>query len=140
MARIEMSPRRIRIVAAVVLVITFVLGAVAGASIWYFGVVSQERCHHKGGFPHAQELALSDTQQKAFDDILKKYRPELDEIMAASYPKIREVKERMDAELRALLSPQQQIKFDEMIEHHPPPGFPRPHGRHPSSSSSSKQQ
>ena len=136
MSKIELSTRMVRVLAAVILAATFILGAAAGAAIWHSLMKQPFGPPPPQDMPRPMKgLNLTPEQQTAFDSIFEKYRPKLDEILEASFPKIREVKDEMDKELRALLTPEQQKIFDEMVEKFPPlppRGFPRhPHEQRP---------
>ena len=79
----------------------------------------------------AHRLKLDDAQEDRVRDILGKYakqrRDLTREIMDRCGAPLHAQKSRMDSEIRALLRPDQQTRYDQLIkdsETHPPPGGP----------------
>ena len=79
----------------------------------------------------ARRLKLDDAQEDRVRDILGKYgkqrRVLSREIMARCGAPLQAEKAQMDSEIRALLHPDQQARYDQLIkdsERHPPPGGP----------------
>jgi hypothetical protein len=58
-------------------------------------------------------VSLSPDQQKKIERIVTGYRPEFEAILRESFPRVRAVQERMNAEIRAVLTPEQRKQFDE---------------------------
>jgi hypothetical protein len=82
----------------------------------------------------SHRLKLDDAQRDRVRDVLGKYgkqrRALTREIMARCGAPLHEQKSRMDGELRALLRPDQQARYDQLIRdseaHGPPDGPPEP--------------
>jgi Spy/CpxP family protein refolding chaperone len=79
----------------------------------------------------SRRLELDDPQEDRVRDVLGKYgkqrRVLTREIMDRCGAPLREQKSRMDSEIRALLRPEQQARYDQLLkdsEGHPPPGGP----------------
>ena len=79
----------------------------------------------------AHRLKLDDAQEERVRDILGKYakqrRDLTRDIMARCGTPLHAQKAQMDGEIRALLRPDQQTRYDQLIkdsEAHPPPGGP----------------
>jgi len=79
----------------------------------------------------ARRLKLDDSQEDRVRNILGKYgkqrRVLSREIMARCGAPLQAEKAQMDSEIRALLRPDQQARYDQLIkdsESHPPPGGP----------------
>ena len=121
------SPRTIRLLTAILLVGMFAAGVVTGGGLsWWLTAPPQ--------FPHPprflgpfSELGLSKQQELKVQRIIEKHRPELEAILHETSPKVRVVFDAIDKEVRALLSPEQQKKLDQIKARlpFPPPGLPR---------------
>lgn len=117
---------RIHVMSGIVVLGTFLAGALAGAGI--------ERSLRRPEFPgpgpffvHGRSpdsredvhfvtlpgLSLSPDQQKRIEQIVSGYRPQFEAIVRESFPRVRAVQERMNAEIRAVLTPEQRKQFDE---------------------------
>ncbi|MCX5786234.1 MAG: periplasmic heavy metal sensor [Elusimicrobia bacterium] len=91
--------------------------------------------HHMDGpmemFNH--ELGLTESQREKVSAIFKKYQPEMEKIMEENRPKMEEVRLRIKSELKAVLTPEQAAKLEELEKdfrpegHHGPP-MRRGHG------------
>jgi hypothetical protein len=127
----ERSPRQIRLLTALLLFGTFLFGAVAGAgfSRWNHMPPHWPRpAPFLPGPPGA--LKLTPQQEAKAHEITERYRPQLEAILRANFPKVQALNEQMEKELREILT-QEQIKIlDEMKAHRPPmlPGGPFPPG------------
>ena len=141
----DAPPRRIHVWSGLLVLGVFLAGAVTGA-----GVVTWLR---PPGFPPGlppraaglppplAELGLTLEQQAKARAIAEKYRPALEAVLQESFPRIREVQEQMDRELRSVLTEAQAKRFDELRLRRPPlpgglgprgpPGFPTPPGLPP---------
>jgi len=130
----SLTPRRVWLLAAAALLLTFVAGSLAGAAF--------ERWHHpqarrQEGGRNARHLAemqrrygLSDDQTRRIDAIVQRRRPRVDSLMATVQPRIRAAFDTTNAEIRVLLTPEQRVTFDRDQErrrrdlgrgHGPPP-------------------
>jgi len=130
MQRTEASPRMIRLVTALLLLATFAAGTVTGAAVvrWAApGAIAGSRQHgFRGPYPLG-ELGLTDEQAKKVRGVLERHRPALDAILKQTYPQVRQVHEKMDREIRELLTPEQQKRFDAFRARRPAgplPGHP----------------
>jgi Spy/CpxP family protein refolding chaperone len=138
MATNERSPRQIRLLTALLLFGTFLFGAVAGAgfSRW----MQPPRPHGPWRPPFLPgppgALQLTPAQEEKTKEITDRYRPQLEAIVRENFPKLQAVNERMEKELREILTPEQRQRLDELKAHRPPmppPGEmpPGPHGERP---------
>ncbi|HUK66977.1 MAG TPA: hypothetical protein VLV17_09140 [Anaeromyxobacteraceae bacterium] len=125
------SARRIHLASGLIILGVFLAGALAGA-----GVLAFMRPAHSPFWPPPaerlppplSELHLSPEQRTKAQAIAEKYRPELEAVLAASFPRIREVEEKMDREMRGLLTEAQAKEFDALRARAPPGRGPRPPG------------
>jgi len=97
----------------------FAVGAVAGAGI---SRLAAPRPLHLGppGMDLLGQLALSAEQRTKADKIFERHRPELDAILRETMPRVRQVQETIDREVRDLLDPGQARRFDELRANRPP--------------------
>jgi uncharacterized membrane protein len=130
----DLSPRRIHVMSALVILGAFLAGALAGAGV----VRASARLQPEAGPPVGgplppwmAPLAISDAQRAAAEAIVQRHRPALDSIMRDAFPKLHAERERMESEIRGLLTPEQQQRFDELKRTRGPPRGPPPPGRHP---------
>jgi uncharacterized membrane protein len=145
---VESDPRRLHLWTALVLLAVFLAGGVTGA-----GLVWAMRPHDPRpaaprprveGLPGpVAELGLTPEQTARARAIFESHRAELQAAIEESFPRVRAVQDRIDAEIRALLTPEQAARFDELRKRRPPlrlpgfdgppPGGPRgpPHGMPP---------
>ncbi len=108
------------------LAVGFLLGVVAGA-------VGNQWCapafhrHHWGEREHFQEkmleqfnrkLSLTSEQQQKVTVILQEKRSKIDALRAEVRPKFEEIRNTTHLEIRQLLTPEQQKKFDAMNAEH----------------------
>jgi Spy/CpxP family protein refolding chaperone len=131
MDRDNASVRGIHAMTALVIVGTFLSGALTGAGVYHW--LSPHRSHglHGPGGPRPfGELNLSPEQDRKLKAIMDAHRPELEAVLRETFPKVRAVHERIDAELRKVLNPEQQKRFDQWKAEHPEhDGRMGPHGR-----------
>jgi Spy/CpxP family protein refolding chaperone len=124
------SPRKIRLLTAVLLVATFAAGTVTGAGLGRWISSSY------GGAPPSlpamgppllplNELGLTEEQKQKVLDIFEQHRAELEAVLRDTYPKVHTINEKIAEEVRAVLTPEQRTKLAE-IEAHRPPAFGRP--------------
>jgi len=123
----------VRTRSALVLIATFVAGAVFGAGVYAW--LGPRPHPHRGGFGAPPgglprwmaQLDLTADQEAKARAIFDTYRPQLQKVFEESFPKARAVNEQMDAELKAVLTPAQREKLDAWRKEHPHPmGFPPP--------------
>lgn len=123
---------RIHLLSGVIVLVTFLLGAAAGAGV-HAWLTPQ---HHGPGFgmrgpggpggpgrgppPYLRELELTEEQRKAADAIFEKHRAAIEVVMKDSFPKVRELNDAMEADLRKLLTEEQMKKLDELKARRPP--------------------
>jgi uncharacterized membrane protein len=118
----ERSPRQIRLVTALVLFGTFLLGAAAGVGLTRSSAPPRPPrppAPFLPGPPGA--LHMSPEQEAKARDITERYRPKLEAVWRESFPKLQALNEQMEKELREILSPEQRQQLDEMKAHRPPP-------------------
>ena len=103
-----------------VLLIVFVLGGVTGAALGglYRSRASSERpekAMHDRFEKMRRELNLTDEQTKAVSNILDETRNEYRALHTELKPRFDEPRQKARARIRALLSAEQQQKFDAMV-------------------------
>jgi Spy/CpxP family protein refolding chaperone len=135
----ERTPRQVRLMTVLLLFGTFVLGAVAGAGLtrWTHQPPPHRHAPFLPGPPGG--LALTPEQEAKARAITDRYRPELEAVWRESMPKVSAINEKMEQELRHVLTPEQQKRLDELKAHRPPPppggptgpGAPPPHNGPP---------
>ena len=113
---------RIHLLSGLVVLGTFIAGAVAGAGLYRW--LQPRQALPAPIFPLCHDLSLSPEQARQAERIVTNHRPELERIMHDSFEQVRGVQERMNAEVRAILTPEQRQKFEELC---PPPGPPGMH-------------
>jgi Spy/CpxP family protein refolding chaperone len=127
MAWSDGAPRMVRVLSALVLVATF--GAGVGTGI---GVSSWPRKPGPPPLPGPmplEQLGLSAEQRDKAGAIMERHRPELDAILREGFPRVREINERLENEIRQVLTVEQQARFDELKAQRPP--LSRQYGRPP---------
>jgi hypothetical protein len=132
MTTIERSPRQIRLVTALVMVGTFLLGIAAGVGLARSS--APPRPHRPPapflpGPPGA--LHMSPEQEAKAREITERYRPKLEAVWRESFPKLQALNEQMEKELREILSPEQRKQLDAMKARRPPPPGGPPMGGPP---------
>jgi hypothetical protein len=117
----ERSPRQIRLLTALLLFGTFLLGAVAGTGFSRWNHLPRHPIRQAPFLPGpAGALNLTPQQEAKSHEITERYRPQLEAILRANFPKVQALNEQMEKELREILT-QEQIKIlDEMKAHRPP--------------------
>jgi len=101
-----------------VLVVVFVLGSVTGAAITGF---YHAMAHNTHSTPHERmeklrrDLNLTDEQMKSVSAILDETRNEYKALKTELKPRFDEPRQKARSKIRALLTPEQQQKFDAMV-------------------------
>ena len=135
MAAGDSSPRTVRLITAILLVGTFAAGTLTGAGVvrWASPPPHPRPMGpppFEGPIP-MQELGLSPDQARKAEEIADRYRPELESILRDTFPRVRAVNEKIEAEIRQILTPEQQQRLDRIKASRPPPGPPPGPGRGP---------
>lgn len=121
---------RVRIQGVILLVIVFIAGGVAGALVDRANPMKEKRPFRErfeqrvdgpgepdgpGEFPRFfRDLNLTDSQREQIRAIFERHRPTIDSIMGESMPRIRALRDSADAEISALLTPEQREKFEKL--------------------------
>jgi hypothetical protein len=127
----ERTPRQIRLLTAVLLFGTFLLGAAFGAGLSRWNRMPLPPLPPTPFLPGPPgALGLTTEQEAKAREITERYRPELEAILREGMPKVKAINEKMEQELRVILSPEQRKIVDEMKARRPPmpPGGPMPPG------------
>src|SRR5436853_5531475 len=103
-----------------VLVVVFVLGSITGAALTGLyrsraGADRPEKAMHDRFEKMRRELNLTDEQTKAVSNILDETRNEYRALHMELKPRFDEPRQKARAKIRALLSAEQQQKFDAMV-------------------------
>ena len=140
MSDTERSPRTVRLMTTLLLVGTSAAGTVTGAGVLRFlgppgppprGPHGPPGASPLGPFP-ADELGLSPEQRRQAHEILERHRPELDAVLRSTFPRVREINDRIERELIAILTPEQRQRLEQIkATRPPPPPFPPPPGPPP---------
>src|SRR5512133_3749830 len=131
---------RLKLAAIAVLLGVFVAGAVTGAQLYRWGERSSLPFPPPRMPPpmRFRALGLSAEQERQVDAIMRKHHPEVEAVLREGFPRLRAIHDRIDAEIRPLLTEEQRLKFDSMKSESPgrherrmmdpmdgPPGFHR---------------
>lgn len=116
-------PGHTRLKVWLVLVVVFVLGSVTGAALtglyWSRAAGNRPERNPQQRFEKMRsELNLTDDQTKAVSAILDETRNEYRTLRGELKPRFDEPRQKARAKIRALLSPEQQQKFDAMVAQH----------------------
>lgn len=89
------------------------------------------RPHHPPGGPPPwlMELGLTEAQRSSARAIFERHRADIDAIVRESFPRVRARNEQMEEALKAILTPAQIERLEEVRAHRPPP--PPRHGERP---------
>jgi Spy/CpxP family protein refolding chaperone len=105
-----------------VLLVVFVLGSVTGAALTGLyrsraggGAEARERAMHERFEKMRSELSLTDQQTTSVRTILDETRNEYRALRTELRPRFEEPRMKARARIRALLTPEQQKKFDTMV-------------------------
>lgn len=125
-----------------IMVAVLVLGAVIGGGATFAYMRSQvevaagqdsPRVRHERVAAMARKLDLTEAQRSKIEGILEASREERSARMRVMHETcgepVREHKRRVDAEIRAVLTPEQQVRFDALAEEQGKKFFPRRAGK-----------
>lgn len=123
MPRNETSMKTIRLLTALILLGTFAVGIAAGAGLYHW--VARNPKPPLMGPPRfgpipLQELKLTAKQDDQIRKIFERHRGELEKVMQGTFPKVRTIIQKINIEIREVLSDEQRAKFDELLEKMPP--------------------
>jgi Spy/CpxP family protein refolding chaperone len=126
------STWRVRLAASALLLAVFSTGAVAGVAgyRWVLFDTGREEMPpppEELGF-RLRTLGLTTEQETSVRKIFDQYRPELDAVLRETFPKVRAVQARIDADIAKVLTVEQRQKFLNSAKPHGPPNFHRNHG------------
>jgi Spy/CpxP family protein refolding chaperone len=112
-----MSPRRVWALASMALILAFVAGALAGAAWERLRAPEHRRTPaprtvHEISISMQGRYGLTAQQTRQVETILARRRPRVDSIMASVRPQLRAAFDSTSVEIRAVLTPQQRVKFD----------------------------
>jgi Spy/CpxP family protein refolding chaperone len=111
---------RVRLLSGLVLLATFAAGTLVGA-----GIHRWMRPPHRHPAPPMHlpldELDLAPDQMAKAHDIVDGHRAELEAILRETFPKVRAVHAQIETEVRAILTPAQRDRLDEIEASRPPP-------------------
>lgn len=113
-------PGQTRLKVWLVLVVVFVLGSITGAALTGLyrsraGADRPEKAMHERFERMRRELNLTDEQTKSVSTILDETRNEYRSLRAELRPRFEEPRQKARAKIRALLTPEQQQKFDALV-------------------------
>jgi len=134
--------RRLHLWTALVLLAVFAAGAATGAGLATAlrAVPPAPPAHAPrqgrppapdGMPPFVSELGLDPGQQVRVRAIVDAHRAELEAAVRETFPRIRAVQEKVETEIRAILTPEQAVRLDAIRSRRPPPpAFGGPGMRH----------
>lgn len=139
------APKKLPLMSLVIVVVTFVAGVGTGAGLHAsFGGGKPHRPPpglkgpHPGKLPpHLEQLDLSAEQRTQLEALVKKFHPRFEALFQESAPRMKVLRDEMDAELLPLLTDAQRAKFEELKKQRPdkrgfgPPPGPPPGGDRP---------
>ena len=113
-------PGHTRLKVWLVLVVVFVLGSITGAALTGLyrsraGADRPEKAMHERFEKMRSELNLTDEQTKSISAILDETRNEYRSLRAELRPRFEEPRQKARTKIRALLTPEQQQKFDALV-------------------------
>ena len=118
-----MEARRPRVRAAVTLVATFLAGAATAAAVMI--AIGPPHPRGRGLPPPLSELGLTPAQAAEAQRIIDANGPAVEEVLRDVRPRLREVQDRVELQIREILTEEQRRRLDVLKEHAPPPPLPR---------------
>lgn len=124
---------RVRVQGIILLVLVFVIGGVVGAMVDRANPFRErrpkladfrERMDKPDGMPwFFEKLNLTDDQQTRIRAIFDAHRPVIDSLMGETMPRIRALRDSAEAQIKDILTPEQQEKFEKFsLKHRFPMG------------------
>jgi hypothetical protein len=107
--------------AVVLLLVTFVLGAAAGAALTAYGWPTPAPPQGRSAWylDHlTRSLHLTQVQQDSVKAVLARYAPAMDSLMSEIRPRLDTVRSAMRAEISGFLDPRQQKEYEAMRQKH----------------------
>ncbi len=137
------APRKRNLVALLIVALTFIAGAGTGAGLHasfaprgprHPGPGKGSKLHRLP--PPFEELELTAEQRKQVEALVEKFHPRFEALFQESFPRVRALRDEMDAELLPLLTEEQRARFEALKKNRPerpggPPGFGPPRGPPP---------
>jgi hypothetical protein len=116
--------------AVLTLVAVFALGVVAGLGIAHAfrppAPPDYLARDPDGVLPPFDRFGLSATQKVQARAIVERHAAAMEKALHVAFPKMREVRLKLDADMRTILTPEQNRQFDALLATNPPmPGEPR---------------
>lgn len=121
---------RLRLQALLILLVVFVIGGLSGIAFERAGDRQPERRPPPPGGMRglppdlAERLDLQPQQETRIDGILERYRARTDAVLDQYLPRLREMTDSLRVEVRAELTPEQRVVFDQLEKERPR----HPHG------------
>lgn len=119
------SKKPASVLAVSVLAATFLLGGITGMGVAWWTRDKVPHARPPGPLP-LEELDLTDAQETKVREIFKRYHPEFDAIFRSTFPRVKAINERLEAEVRQVLDDQQRKQLDALKGKRP--AFPPPPG------------
>ncbi len=113
---------RSRLWPALLLLAIFVVGGLTGAGLVRW--LAPPPGAPAGPPDPLDDLDLTAEQRVQLERIHERHRPELDAVVRETFPRVRKVQDAIEAELRALLTPEQRARLDQLRATRPPPPPP----------------
>lgn len=113
---------RSRLAALGLLIAAFVLGAIVGgvgvSAAEHRGIGGPKHSHGRDGFLARlkDQLELNDTQVDSIRGILDRHRPTMDSMWQEVRPRFDSARTVMRSEIRAQMTPEQQQRYQELLE------------------------
>lgn len=104
-------------------VVSLLTGLLLGAAVGIWAAPSRHHGHFEDGKRHGlmmkglyRKLDLTSEQRAQVDKILEESRQKIKSLRAESTPRFEEIRKEAHKKIRAILTPEQQKKFEEMEE------------------------